>query len=259
MLMLGKGSEYLQTIRTLLDRIMDEQSENIISAAELITDAILDGNSLFAFGMVHSALPVSDLYIRAGGFALLNLIKAPALNSVAFDPPMMWIGMERLEGYGKIIMENAHTKPGDVLILVSVSGRNPVPIDMAIFAKKQGMRVIALTSMPYTQSVPSRHSSGKKLFEFGDVVIDCYSVPGDAILEHEKIPVKFCPTSGPVNTAILQCLMAETIERLAERGFDPPVFIAGNLDGFEEYQRRFRRKLVENKDRIFYSMFEENY
>lgn len=257
--MLGKGTEYLRTIKTLLDRIVDDQAENITSAAELITDAILDGHSLFAFGMVHSALPVSDLYIRAGGFALLNLIKAPALNSVAYDPPMLWIAMERLEGYGKIIMENAHTRPGDILILVSVSGRNPVPIDMAIFAKRQGMKVIVLTSMPYTQSVPSRHSSGKKLFEFGDVVIDCYAIPGDAMLENEKIPVKFCPTSGPVNTAILQCLMAETIERLVERGFDPPVFIAGNLDGFEEYQRVFRQKLEENKDRIFYTLFEDNY
>lgn len=257
--MLNKGNEYLQTINALLDRVSNEQSENIVSAAELIAEAIVTGNSLFAFGMVHSALSVSDLFIRAGGLALLNLIKAPALNSVAFDPPMLWMKMERLEGYGKIILESAHTRPGDVLILVSVSGRNAVPIDMAITARQQGMKIIVLTSMSFSQSVPSRHSSGKKLYELGDVVIDCYAVPGDAALEHEKIPVKFCPTSGPVNTAILQCLMAETIERLAQRGFEPPVFIAGNLDGYEEYQEGFRRKLVENKHRIFYSLFEENY
>lgn len=257
--MLKKGSEYLKTIHTMLEKIEEEEAESISSAAELIADALEDGHALFAFGTVHSALPVSDLYIRAGGFALLNQIKAPALNSVAYDPPMLAMGMERLEGYGKLIMENNHTQAGDVIILVSVSGRNPVPVDMAMYAKQHDMKVIALTSMDYTQSIPSRHSSGKKLYEFGDVVINCHAIPGDAVLEHEKIPVKFCATTGVTNTAILQCLMAETLTRLADRDFDPPVFIAGNLDGYEDYQRKFRQKLVENEDRIFYTLFEDTY
>jgi uncharacterized phosphosugar-binding protein len=257
--MLGKGKEYLGCIQTLLSKIQEVQAGNIARAAEMICQAVVDGQALFGFGTVHSALPVSDLYIRAGGLALLNQIKAPALNSVAYEPPMLAMAMERLEGYGSLILKHAHTRPGDVLILVSVSGRNPVPVEMALSAKQRGMKVIALTSLEYSQSVTSRHSSGKKLYEIGDVVIDCYSVPGDAILEHEKIPVKFCPTSGVVNTAILQCLIAETIERLVKRGFDPPVFIAGNLDGFLDYKRKFRRKLVENKERIFYTLFEDVY
>lgn len=257
--MLGKGKEYLGYIQTLLDKIQDTQASNIAKAAELICQAVVDGHALFGFGTVHSALPVSDLFIRAGGLALLNQIKAPALNSVAYEPPMLAMAMERLEGYGSLILKHAHTQPGDVLILVSVSGRNPVPVEMGLSAKQRGMKVIALTSLEYTQSVPSRHSSGKKLHEIGDVVIDCYSIPGDAILELEKVPVKFCPTSGAINTAILQCLMAETIERLVRRGFDPPIFIAGNLDGFDDYKREFRRKLVENRERIFYTLFEDVY
>ena len=257
--MLGKGKEYIDRVTKLLTRIGEEQGENIAEAANLIAEAILKGNALFAFGTVHSALPISDIYIRAGGLALLNQIKAPAMNSVEFDPPMLAMGMERLEGYGSLILANVNTKPGDVLIVVSVSGRNPVPVEMAMVAKQKGLKVVAITSMEYTQSVPSRHSSGKKLFEIGDVVIDCLSIPGDAVLELEELPVKFCATSGVVNTAILQTLMAETIERLVEKGFDPPVFIAGNLDGYEEYKRRFRNQLEENKDRIFYTLFKDIY
>lgn len=257
--MLNKGQEYLDKVSNLLLRVGEEQGENIVKAAELITDAILNGNALFAFGTVHSALPISDIYIRAGGLALLNQIKAPALNSVEYDPPMVAMGMERLEGYGSLILANVDSKPGDVIILVSVSGRNPVPVEMAMVAKQKGMKVIAITSKDYTQSVPSRHSSGKKMFEFGDVVIDCLSVPGDAILELDEIPVKFCATSGVVNTAILQTLMGETIERLVEKGFDPPIFIAGNLDGYEEYKRKFLTQLEENANRIFYTFLKGTY
>jgi len=257
--MLGKGKEYLEVIAALLRRVEDEQAEAIARAADLIAETLVQGRALFAFGAVHSSLPVSDVFIRAGGLALLNQIKAPAMNSVEYDPPMLWIGMERLEGYGSLIARNAHLKPGDALIIVSVSGRNPVSVEIAMTAKQKKVKVIVVTSLAYSKSLPSRHSSGKKLFELGDVVIDCMSVPGDAILEHGALPVKFCATSGVINTAILQTLMAETIERSIARGFIPPVFIAGNLDGYESYKHEFHKQLEENRDRIFYTIFEEMY
>jgi uncharacterized phosphosugar-binding protein len=257
--MLGKGKEYLQIVAGLLKKIEETQATQIAQAADLMADAIVQGHALFAFGAVHSSLPISDVFIRAGGLALLNLIKAPAMNSVEFDPPMVWIGMERLEGYGSLIARNAHLKPGDALIVVSVSGRNPVSVEVAMTAREKGLKVIVVTSLPYSQSLPSRHSSGKKLYELGDVVIDCLSIPGDAVLEHASLPVRFCATSGVVDTAILQTLMAETIERSILRGYTPPVFIAGNLDGHEDYKMEFQRQLEANQARIFYTLFEEMY
>jgi uncharacterized phosphosugar-binding protein len=257
--MLGKGKEYLEIVTGLLKKVEEGQAEAIAKAADLMADSIVQGHALFAFGAVHSSLPISDVFIRAGGLALLNQIKAPAMNSVEFDPPMVWIGMERLEGYGSLIARNAHLKPGDALIVVSVSGRNPVSVEVAMTAREKGVKVIVVTSLAYSQSLPSRHSSGKKLYELGDVVIDCLSIPGDAVLKHDALKVKFCATSGVIDTAILQTLMAETIERLITRGFAPPVFIAGNLDGHEEYKKEFQQKLEENKERIFYTLFEEMY
>jgi uncharacterized phosphosugar-binding protein len=253
--MLGKGKEYLNYVSNLLQRIIETQADNIEEAAEIIAGAVMNGNALFAFGTVHSALPISDAYCRAGGFPLLNQIWAPALNSVELDPPALATAMERLEGYGSLVFSHVPAKAGDVLIVVSVSGRNPVPVEMAMSAKEKGLKVIALTSMEYTLSVPSRHSSGKRMYEFADVVIDSLTVPGDAILELDGLPVKFCATSGSVDAAIMHTLMAETIERLTRKGYDPPVYIAGNLDGYEDYRRKLRERLESEKYRIFHSLF----
>jgi uncharacterized phosphosugar-binding protein len=253
--MLRKGKEYLDLIIKQFQTIYQAQGENIEKASELIVDAIVADHALFAYGNVHSACVIADTYLRAGGFALLNQIQVPALDSPSFDPPRVWMGLERLEGYGSLIFDNTPAKAGDVLIVVSTSGRNAVPIEMAMCAKERGLKVIVITSMAYTLSMPSRHSSGKRLFEFGDVVIDDLAISGDAVLESELVPVRFCPTSGVVNTAIMQMLMAEVIERLAERGFKPPVFIAGNLDEFEDYQERLREELYKNQHRIFYTPF----
>lgn len=124
------------------------------------------------------------------------------------------------------------------MILVSVSGRNVVPIEMAQEAKKRGMKVIGLTSRKYTSAVSSRHPSGKKMYEFADVVLDAKIDPGDAVLKTEGAPQKFCPVSGVINPAILQALMAATIELLLQRGISPPVFLAANVEGGDEYNQK---------------------
>jgi uncharacterized phosphosugar-binding protein len=129
--MLSKGKEYVTTVTTLLERIIQEQADSIERAAEIITAGLLNGHALFAYGNVHSAFAIGDLYIRAGGLALLNQITAPVLSSLEYDPADLWVGMERLEGFGKLVFDTTPAKPDDVLIVVSTSGRNAVPIEMA--------------------------------------------------------------------------------------------------------------------------------
>jgi uncharacterized phosphosugar-binding protein len=244
-----QGRKYLQVVRELLERIEQTQVEQIEKAANLIADAIVRGNNLFATGVVHSALPVQDIFYRGGGLMLVNVIWVPALGSLEERPPTFTTHLEHLEGYGRLAFERAPTKPGDVLILVSTSGRNPVTIEMGMAAKEAGLTVVGVTSMAYNKAVTSRHSSGKMIYQFMDVVLDNLSIPGDAILEMEGLPLRFCPTSGVGSTAVLQALMAETIEQLAQRGYEPPVYMPGNLDGGMEYNDR---KLEEIKGRVFY-------
>lgn len=249
------GQKYLDYLHNLFDRLSIEQVSNIEEASNSIVDAILAGNALYAYGNVHSALAISDCYIRGGGFALLNQIMAPALNSPEYDPPEFWIDLERLEGYGSLVFKHTPAKSGDVLIVVSTSGRNPVPIEMGICAKEMGLKVIAVTSMEYTLSLPSRYSSGKRLYEIADVVIDNMSIPGDAVLSHDQLPVKFCATSGVVDFAIMQILMAQTIERLSANSFSPLIFLDRDLDGCEDYNHELNSDLLEYKDRILYKFY----
>ena len=111
------------------------------------------------------------------------------------------------------------------------------------------MTVIGLTSMAYTSAFSSRHPSGKKMYEYADVVLDNLVPPGDAILEIEGLPQKCCPISGITSIAVLHALIAETIERLIAKGFTPPVYLAANAQGGDEWNARL---LSEYKDRIFY-------
>jgi len=244
------AQEYLEKASAIIKKIEESQLDKIEGAAEIISQAIMDGHLLFAFGCSHSSLPVQDIFYRAGGLMLVNPIFGPGMSLEDF-PPTFTSKMERLEGYGRLLLDRLPTKAGDVLILVSISGRNAVPIEMAMAAKERGMKVIGLTSMEYTASVSSRHSSGKKMYELVDVVIDNPVPPGDAILEVEGVPQKICPISGVTSCAILHALMAATVEKLLAQGFTPPVYLAANVEGGDEYNKRL---MAQYKDRMLYSL-----
>ncbi len=243
------GKEYLDHLKTLLDALCVEEMQAIEQAAAMLVEAITHDHSIFAFGCTHSSLPVQDLVFRAGGLVLINPIYAPALTAMDARPPTLSTSLERLSGFAAAVLNNSPIRADDVLIVVSTAGRNPMPIEMAQGAKERGLRVIAITSRAYSDHVPSRHSSGKKMYEFADIVLDDKVAKGDAVLSAEGVPQKFCPTSGVINTALLQTLMAVTVEKLLERGFMPPIIRAGNIEGGDEWNQ----KLFEQyKDRIFY-------
>jgi uncharacterized phosphosugar-binding protein len=226
---------YLDKGEELLARLREEQLANIEQAAELIAQAVSEGKTFYAWGGPHSSLPVQDIFQRAGGLLLVNGVFTPCL-CLETGPIRITSAVERAEGIGREFFRHIGAEPGDVILLVSTSGRNPFPIEMAMAAREAGLKVIGMTSMAYTQAVASRHSSGKKMYEFVDVVLDNLTVPGDAVLQAEDLPQKVGPTSGWMGCLILQALMAEVAERLHQKGIVPPVYLAGNLDGQEDYR-----------------------
>jgi uncharacterized phosphosugar-binding protein len=228
------AQRYLERGIELLERFRETQLENVARAAELIAQAVADGHTLYAWGGPHSSLPVQDIFWRAGGLALVNAVLTPGL-SLEQGPIYLTSFYERAEGAGREFFGQIGAEPGDAIILVSTSGRNAFPIEMAMSAREAGLKVIGVTSMTYTNAVTSRHSSGSKMYQFCDVVLDNLTTPGDAILEDERLPQKVGPTSGWMGCLILQALMAEVAERLAEKDIVPPVYLALNVDGQEEY------------------------
>jgi uncharacterized phosphosugar-binding protein len=241
--------QYLEGVITLLRQIADEEAEALQAGARLLANAIADGHRIFAFGCTHSSLPIQDLVYRAGGLMLINPLFGPGLASLDVHPPEMTSAIERLRGYAKILLDTHPIGKGDVLILVSVSGRNAVPIELAEEARNRGVKVIGVTSRRYTQAFPARHPSGTKMYEHADVVLDNKVEPGDAFLQAEGAPQKFCPASGVTSTAVLQALIAATVEELLKRGITPPIYLAGNVDGGMEYNARM---LERYRDRIVY-------
>ncbi len=241
--------QYLEAVIALLRRIDEEESEAIRSGAVLLADAIEGDARIFGFGCTHSSLSIQNLVYRAGGLMLINPILAPGISSLDVRPATMTSAIERLEGYAEILLDNQPIQSGDVLILVSMSGRNAVPVEMAMLAKERGIRVIGVTAMEYTRKVPSRHPSGKRMYEYADVVIDVKVPPGDAILEAAGVPAPFSPASGVASSATLQALVAATVEELLARGITPPVFVSGNVPGGEEHNREL---IARYGDRVFY-------
>src|SRR5574338_914128 len=239
---------YLTSVISLLQRIANEEEPAVQQAAELMADAVENGSNIFAFGCTHSSLPIQDLVYRAGGLMLINPIFGPGIASMDTHPATLSSEIEKLSGYARALLDNTPLKAGDVLIIVSVSGRNAVPIEMAQLAQERGAKVIGLTSRAYAAAGTSRHSTGKKMHDFADVVLDNKVDKGDAVLQAENMPQKFCPASGVTSIAILQALVAATIQELLRRGIVPPVFLAGNVDGGMEYNARL---INQYKDHIF--------
>lgn len=243
------AQKYFDDVINRLRCISEEEISAIYDGAKILSNAIANGQRIFAFGCTHSSLPIQDLVYRAGGIMLINPIYAPGLAAMDTRPATLSTSIERTLGYAAAVLENQPIQEGDVLILVSVSGRNVVPIEMAQGAKRKGLKVIGLTSRNYTEAVSSRHPSGKKMYEFADVILDAKIDPGDAVLEVEGVPQKICAVSGSINPAILQALMAATVELLLEQGITPPVFLAANVEGGDKYNREL---IDQYMDRIFY-------
>ena len=200
----------------------------IVQAGKVIANAIIQGGTLHIFGTGHSHMLAEELYIRAGGLAGVNAILEPSL--MLHEDPVRATELERQEGLAAKIAAKHEMRAGDILIVVSNSGRNPVPIEMALLAKERGLTVIALTSLDYSRAVASRHSSGRCLFEVADIVLDNGGEVGDAVLEVEGHPTKACPTSTILGAAILNAIVATTIEQMLGMGVVPSVLVSSNVD-----------------------------
>ena len=240
---------YIGKIIDLLNRISSEEENNFNASAKILADAIEGDGRIFAYGCTHSATTLQDIYQRAGGLAVINVIFIPGLEALHAHPFGLTSKIERLQGYAEIALDCSPIRKGDVLIVVSVSGRNAIAIEFAKIAKERKIKVIAVTGLDYSKSVKSRHPDGKNMYEYADVVLDNKAIAGDAIMEAKGMEQKFCPASGITSSAVLQCMVAATVEELLARGIEPPIFKAANVDGGVEFNEKI---LSENKNRIFY-------
>ena len=161
---------YIEQLQGILDRIKGEQRPAIIQAAKLLASAIRGGGIIHAFGSGHSHMLAEEVFYRAGGLAPVNpILDAPL---VFFEGALASTAMERKLGYAAEILKREDVREGDAAIIISNSGRNAVPVEMASEMKARKVPVIAVTNLAQSRETPSRHPGGKRLFELADVVID---------------------------------------------------------------------------------------
>jgi len=159
-------------VHAILTRIVDTQMEALQSAATLMAGTVERKGLAYAFGSGHSQSVAIEFYYRAGGLACCDVIHDKTFGRA-----------ERLPGYATVLLDSYPVASGDLMIVISNSGRNPLPVEMAQEARKRGMGVVGITSLEHSRSVSARQPGGKRLFEVCDVVIDNCSPVGDAMVE----------------------------------------------------------------------------
>lgn len=228
------ASDYLSHAQRLLKTIQESQLDTVLEAASWISDSLLAGGVFHVFGSGHAHISAIEAHGRAGG-----LVPVQPIN----DP--MGGRAERLEGYAAVLLNQYEVRDGEVIIIFSNSGINPGPIEMALEAKERGLKVIAVTSLAHTQSASSRHSSGKKLYQVADLVIDNCGMVGDAAIEVPGFPGRAGATSSITGVAIVNAITVQVAENLASRGVTPPILISANVPGGDEHNERIRSQYRE--------------
>jgi len=220
---------YYERAAALLARARETNAPVIARLAPVIGQSIARGGVVHTFGSGHSELISREIIGRAGGLVCVTGI---------IDPTAGFI--ENLPGYGTKLIERYDRQyqliPGETVIVISNSGKNASPIDVALYAKSKGLTVAALTCMAMSRATPSQHTSGKKLFEVADHVLDNGGVPGDAIVEVGE-GVSAGPTSTLIGCSVLNWLMLSVMEWLSSNGHPLPVLRSQNLPGAIEHNR----------------------
>lgn len=230
--------DYIEQIKSLINIIEKEESHTISEIASVIANTILNGNRIYMFGASHSGILSQESFYRAGGLVLINPI-FPKEVGLDVSPISQSSKMEQLEGYGKVVGESIPFQAGDCLIIHAVSGRNSIGIDLALHAKSKSVTVVGITSVEYSKQSSSRHSSGKRLFEVSDIVLDNHGPIGDACVSLSSTDQKIGPSSTVIGVLMINTIWCETVKILEKHGVDPlPIFYSSNVDGGIEKNKK---------------------
>ena len=219
---------YFKHLVAILDRIVDEQGSAIQRAAMLVTDCLYQEGIIHTFGTGHAHLVAAEPFYRAGGLVPVNAI----LNDrITFSRGALEsTEAERTSGLAATILQSISVEPKDVAIVISNSGRNAVPVEMALAFKERSVAVIAITSLVQSAASSPRNPAGLRLFEVADVVIDNCVPSGDGSLSIPGVRFPVGPTSTVAGAAIINAIFAQSAILLAGNGAQVPVLPSCNLE-----------------------------
>ena len=213
-------SEYLEKIGEVLKRIEDEEADRLALAAVLVADVICRDGLVHVFGCGHSHLAALDTFYRAGGLACVS----PLLDEdlMLHDGAAKSSRLEKMSGIASEAFRRQGVKAGDVVVVISASGKNAAPMEMLRAAKAAGVTTVAISSAAY-------RAHGATLLDEADVPIDCKVPYGDAVIDVGA--AKMGGLSTYASLFILNSILIEGAKKAAARGVTPPIYVSGNVEG----------------------------
>ena len=228
-------------ISALLDHLYESQKDNLEAVAQAMKECIEAGGVVHVFGSGHSVGLGIDIKNRTGALVPIHIMEMSDFVTKGGVPVDEFMDkkniFERKPGVANKLYDLYDIRPQDIFFVISNSGINGIVIDIAGLAKRNGHKVVIITSMKHTLAEEPRHPSGKKLYEFGDIVIDNCGPHGDALIETDGV-AKVCSVSSICNNCIAQALAARTVELLKEDGFELPI-LTGDKKHDEELIKKY--------------------
>lgn len=230
--------KYYSEVVDVLDKIKNTQSQKIASAAEQVAKTIENDGIIYIFGCGHSHLIGLDCFYRAGGLA--NVCAMLDTDLMLHNGAAKSSKIEKMSGIAESIFERYCLTKNDTLFIISTSGKNAVPCEMAQIARQNGIPNISVVSGAYFTD----KTATAKLYECSDMYIDNCVPHGDAVMDIEGSSVKFGSVSTAASSFILQSVLLEGAQKAAEKGIEVPIYKSGNVDGGAEYNKKLIKEYL---------------
>ncbi|WP_149243668.1 SIS domain-containing protein [Dyadobacter sp. 32] len=245
--------EYLQKCKELVEQVSVQEDE-IKKVASLFADAILAGRMVHVFGSGHSRIMVEEMWPRYGSFPGFNPIVELSLTFhnlvVGANGQRQAMFLENVPGLAQQILRNFDLSDLDAALVISSSGCNVVPIEMAELFQKAGIKTVGIISRKHSEVSTSKRADGKKLQDFCDVVLDSGAPIGDAMVKIENLDTPVAPGSTVGSCMLINCIKAEVAHLLTQAGRPPKVLTAGAVVGAERATELFQAAYDEHAHRI---------
>lgn len=235
---------FFEQLHALIEKVETTLNDEVDQAAQVISDAMAAGKGIHIYDTGH--MLSSELIHRAGGMAAFHQLNF----NLAIDNPVRKRDEDaakdrNMEGLAAYVFKSSGVHPGDVLIIGSVSGKSVFPVDLAIIARSLGVYVIALTSVTYSSQLVSEHSSGKRLYECADLVIDNCAPSMDAMVEVPGMEQRICPASGISAATIMWAITAQVTENLLKENLQPSILKSINKEGSAAFNEKILKQYAE--------------
>lgn len=250
---MGPSDQYLSQCLKLIETVSSQKSE-ILQAATWFTDTILAGRMVHVFGSGHSRIMVEEMWPRYGSFPGFNPIVELSLTFhnlvTGANGQRQAMFLENVPGLAARILRNFDLSRLDTALVISSSGTNIVPIEMAEQFQAKGIRVVALITRAHSEKSDSKREDGKKLSDFADLILDTGAPVGDAMVRIPGLTPPVSPGSTVGGAMLINCMKAETARLLTEAGRPPIVLAAASVVGKEEAVALFESAYDEHAHRM---------